>query len=514
MELISLDTNSIRDETLITKNGRVLEKALSLRSSRIPRLGSATTWTKIIKCIIGGASVCLRGPWLLLTPVWHRSNAQTVNRAGISLQQQAAEERQTRECRGCVEREGPATITPTCECLAVMFTSILILCVGLLALTNPSSSQSRWDPVMITKPEAFLGQVGASITLPCSIRNAGRELIMQVKRIRGKFVVPRQYQRVLQAGKLATQGTDLTINDLTFDDADSYTCSVAWAKQTVTHTLEVVAGGGPDVVSQPSPELQVVYDPPSLRASVALGDSTSLNCTATGYPSPTLSWRKEGEAQILSENSTLTLTEVTTEDAGRYVCTASNGGVLQDQDGSFDVQGVLMMVLLQVVWYTNEGPVNVDDTHIYHTQDDIHYLQAAPGPVHILQVSPTADYGSYKITWEVESLAPIKFYYFFYRQEGSENMVSSSVEGSPTPDINDTHYLKNTFLSFTPGFTYEIMIRAVAHEHQPGPDMDKPFYFTAPATSSSVELSDGPWKFLKSALTVMSRLPKVVRVMQ
>ncbi|XP_042221009.1 lachesin-like [Homarus americanus] len=235
-----------------------------------------------------------------------------------------------------------------------MFTSILILCVGLLALTNPSSSQSRWDPVMITKPEAFLGQVGASITLPCSIRNAGRksvfwfkgepptgrELIMQVKRIRGKFVVPRQYQRVLQAGKLATQGTDLTINDLTFDDADSYTCSVAWAKQTVTHTLEVVAGGGPDVVSQPSPELQVVYDPPSLRASVALGDSTSLNCTATGYPSPTLSWRKEGEAQILSENSTLTLTEVTTEDAGRYVCTASNGGVLQDQDGSFDVQGV------------------------------------------------------------------------------------------------------------------------------------------------------------------------------
>lgn len=43
----------------------------------------------------------------------------------------------------------------------------------------------------------------------------------------------------MRTGKLATEGTNLIINSLTTDDVGTYTCTVAWAGQSVTHVLEV-----------------------------------------------------------------------------------------------------------------------------------------------------------------------------------------------------------------------------------------------------------------------------------
>ena len=67
---------------------------------------------------------------------------------------------------------------------------------------------------------------------------------------------------------------------------------------------------------------------------VVLGSSTSLGCRApSGQPEPTISWLKDDEQLrttsssnrvVVSESGTLEIRELRREDAGSYVCVASN----------------------------------------------------------------------------------------------------------------------------------------------------------------------------------------------
>ena len=61
------------------------------------------------------------------------------------------------------------------------------------------------------------------------------------------------------------------------------------------------------------------------------GSNVSFTCNATGNPAPTFRWTKNGSVltagsriSLSSDGKQLTITNVTREDSGQYVCEATN----------------------------------------------------------------------------------------------------------------------------------------------------------------------------------------------
>ncbi|KAE9533014.1 hypothetical protein AGLY_009442 [Aphis glycines] len=80
----------------------------------------------------------------------------------------------------------------------------------------------------------------------------------------------------------------------------------------------------PDILDYPTSSDMVVHE----------GSNVTLQCAATGYPSPTITWRREDNHNIVISNtltvavvdsSTLTFHRVTRQHMGSYLCIASNG---------------------------------------------------------------------------------------------------------------------------------------------------------------------------------------------
>jgi len=79
--------------------------------------------------------------------------------------------------------------------------------------------------------------------------------------------------------------------------------------------------------------VEIVMDPQS--ATQLVGGSATFNCAASGTPPLTFMWYKDGESAALvaggsvsisnqSNESSLTLTNIASSDAGAYYCVASN----------------------------------------------------------------------------------------------------------------------------------------------------------------------------------------------
>ena len=50
-----------------------------------------------------------------------------------------------------------------------------------------------------------------------------------------------------------------------------------------------------------------------------------LICEASGKPEPNINWTKDGSDSVLHTGSTWNLTNISSDDAGTYRCTAYNG---------------------------------------------------------------------------------------------------------------------------------------------------------------------------------------------
>ena len=70
---------------------------------------------------------------------------------------------------------------------------------------------------------------------------------------------------------------------------------------------------------------------PPLSIFAGIGDTLTLNCSATGDPQPVISWRKQGGhlpvGRNLQINGTLVIRDITKNDTGYYICTATSAGV-------------------------------------------------------------------------------------------------------------------------------------------------------------------------------------------
>ena len=76
----------------------------------------------------------------------------------------------------------------------------------------------------------------------------------------------------------------------------------------------------PKITTAPAREVQ-------LSLSLSSVQNHILKCNASGYPHPNITWTKDGvpASQFSASGSLLYLDDVQREDAGSYICTASNG---------------------------------------------------------------------------------------------------------------------------------------------------------------------------------------------
>ncbi|XP_068673405.1 uncharacterized protein [Montipora foliosa] len=151
----------------------------------------------------------------------------------------------------------------------------------------------------------------------------GRTFILPTCHVTGypaPAVTWRKSSGQLPQGRVRYINNALQILQVQKEDSDFYFCSASnLLGRAENKTLLVVA----------SPP-QFTIKPPSKIARTA-GCSVKLNCSATGDPQPTITWRKQdGQLPVARSqqvSGALVITNFQQSDAGNYICTATSAGV-------------------------------------------------------------------------------------------------------------------------------------------------------------------------------------------
>ena len=194
----------------------------------------------------------------------------------------------------------------------------------------PSQDDGQNLPSFLVSPEQFKVKLGQDIRLPCPTAGTGRQLVQSLLQssvlLSGGAVITWAWNdRLISAGdmkiysdprlEVVSGGRELVLRGVTKEDRGDWTCTVEMKQQPVslTHRLEVLVA--------PQATLQGHKD----QVEVEEGTTAKFECSATGFPPPTVHWSLESEPRrVLSKMSTLTLSEVTPEQAGGYLCVAQN----------------------------------------------------------------------------------------------------------------------------------------------------------------------------------------------
>ena len=123
----------------------------------------------------------------------------------------------------------------------------------------------------------------------------------------------------LPQGRVRYNGSALQVLYVRKGDSDLYFCSATNLLGNVEKKTLLV------VVSLP----RFTFKPPS-KILVAVEDTLTLNCSASGDPQPVISWKKQGGqlpvGRSQQSNGQLVIRGLQLNDAGNYICVATSAG--------------------------------------------------------------------------------------------------------------------------------------------------------------------------------------------
>ncbi|KAG8174364.1 hypothetical protein JTE90_011416 [Oedothorax gibbosus] len=118
--------------------------------------------------------------------------------------------------------------------------------------------------------------------------------------------------------------SSLIINSVLAEDSGNYTCTVSGDPTAPSYTAELVIQGPPVWLSKPT------------NIDTVVGKNDTFECSASGRPNPTITWKKNGDGKsndenvisngkFIIKNGKLTIVHVQKEDEGKYTCMVTNG---------------------------------------------------------------------------------------------------------------------------------------------------------------------------------------------
>ena len=134
------------------------------------------------------------------------------------------------------------------------------------------------------------------------------------------MVAWRKLSGQLPQGRADYNNTALRISHVRKADSDWYICSAMNLLGNVERKTLLV------VISLP----KFTVKPPE-KVSARIGDTLTLNCSATGDPRPVISWKRQGAKLSVGRsdrtNDALIIRDLKEEDAGNYICAAKSARV-------------------------------------------------------------------------------------------------------------------------------------------------------------------------------------------
>ncbi|XP_066281555.1 cell adhesion molecule-related/down-regulated by oncogenes-like isoform X1 [Branchiostoma lanceolatum] len=268
---------------------------------------------------------------------------------------------------------------------------------------------------------------------------------------------------------LITPSGNLQIANITLDDWGLYKCAAVnpvTLHQRVTNTSKVKI----DEPRRKQPA-QIVYPPSHKTITVQRGSEVLLECVASGYPTPSVTWRWDhgrlDRAKRVLDN--LFLTDVQPVDAGIYTCSAENGKnarvkvnyILTVTDSSSITQGPEDTVTTaglnvsltcrttgsptpDVHWLHNIKPVVLDERHLQQDSDLVlHEIQPTDAGMYQCVASNTLNTVMAQAWLKVEvpkgfptvetSPSDVAI------EAGEVAVFACKISGSPAPDVQWEH---------------------------------------------------------------------------
>lgn len=132
--------------------------------------------------------------------------------------------------------------------MSPLWSAVLLLALCCTACWSAASD----DPLILSPSLRPVVQEGSSVSLPCDVRNKGSYAVAWFSMGPGssvKTLVSLNKLAMIPDNRLSTTDRELTIHNVTFNDAGEWTCQLSTTPAIqVVHTLTVVPAGNPHQV--------------------------------------------------------------------------------------------------------------------------------------------------------------------------------------------------------------------------------------------------------------------------